>query len=168
MHLSFSHVFEIDADGYWNKLFFDVEYNRRLYLEVLKFRTFEQLELKDEPGGARTRRIRIEPGIDAPAPLRKIIGERLAYEEIGRFDPERRRWNYKVVPSVMPEKVSITGELWVEPRGERRCERRAEVDIKVSIFGVGSLFESVIEKQTRASFEQVPAYTNAFVRERGW
>src|SRR5690606_19496607 len=76
-------VFETDKDTFWNKLFFDEEYNRRLYLDALGFKGFELLELTGEPGGVRTRRIRTEPKSEAPAVVTKLIGGDISYTEEG-------------------------------------------------------------------------------------
>lgn len=161
-------VFETDKDTFWNKLFFDEEYNRRLYLDALGFKGFELLELTGEPGGVRTRRIRTEPKSEAPAVVTKLIGGDISYTEEGRFDPATGIWKYEIKTSKLTDKISITGTFWVEPRGDKKIERFCENDIQVKIFGVGGTVESFIEKTTRDSYAKTEAFTNAFIREKGY
>lgn len=160
-------VFETDADSYWSKVFFDPEYNKRLYLDALGFKGFELLELTGEHGGVRTRRIRVEPKTDAPAVVSKLIGGDITYVEDGRFDPKTQIWSFTTTPSKLADKIRISGKFWVEPRGEKRIERACETEIEVKIFGVGGAVESFIEKTTRDSYAKTEAFTNAFIREKG-
>lgn len=160
-------TFETDADTYWSKVFFDPEYNKRLYLDALGFKGFELLDLTGEHGGVRTRKIKVEPKTDAPAVVTKLIGGDITYVEEGRFDPATKIWSFQTVPSKLSDKIRITGKFWVEPRGDKRIERLCETDIEVKIFGVGGTVEGFIEKTTRDSYAKTEAFTNAFIREKG-
>lgn len=167
MKFTVRNTFETDVDTYWDRIFFDPEYNRRLYLEALGFKGFELLELTGEPGEKRTRKIRTEPAADAPAVVRKLIGESLTYTESGSFDPSTGVWTYQIVTNKLSDKVSIGGRLWAEPKGEKRCERIAEVEVVVKVFGVGGAIEKFIEKTTRDSYVKASAFTNRFIAEKG-
>lgn len=162
------HTFNTDLDTYWSKIFFDAEYNTRLYKEVLQFPTFEILELKEQPDGSRIRRLKIEPKADIPGPVKKIFGDAIIYLESGRFDPAAKRWTYKVETTKMADKINIGGEFWAEPRGEKKIERICQVSCDVSIFGIGGLVEGVIEKTTLDSYEKAYAFTNKFIAEKGY
>lgn len=160
-------IFETDRETFWNRVFFDAEYNRRLYLEGLKFKDFELIELTGEPGGVRTRKMRTEPQSEAPAVVTKLIGGSLSYVEEGRFDPATMRWTYTITTSKLADKVKIGGTFWVEPRGDKRVERICDCEVSVKIFGVGGAVESFIEKTTRESYETAAKFTNDFIREKG-
>lgn len=161
-------VFETDEETFWNRIFFDPEYNQRLYLDALKFKGFDLLEITGEPGGARTRKIRTEPRSEAPAVVTKLIGGSLSYVEEGRFDPATKKWTYTITTSKLADKVKIRGTFWVEPRGDKRVERVCECEVEVKIFGVGGAVESFIEKTTRESYEDAAKFTNAFIKEKGY
>lgn len=167
MKFTVRHAFDTDLDTYWNKIFFDAEYNRRLYEDILKFKSYKQLEQRDTGGGAITRTLRLEPGFDAPAVIQKLLGDKFFYTEVGNFDPVKKRWRYVITPSTLPDKVGISGDFWAEARGGTKIERIAECDITAKIFGVGGMLESFVEKQTRDSYEKAAAFTNAFIREKG-
>lgn len=160
-------VFDTDVDTYWNRLFFDAEYNERVYREALGFKDFTVLEQSGEPGGPRTRAMRTEPAAEIPAVVRKLIGDSLGYTERGSFDPATKVWTYTITPGAMPDKMKIGGRLWAEPKGDKQLVRIADIHIEVKIFGVGGAVEKFIEKTTRDSYVKATEFTNRFVREKG-
>lgn len=165
-HFTVRHTFEgVDVDTFWEKIFFDQEFNRRLYLDELKFETYEVVEQQSEPNGVVTRRVRQTPRSDAPAVVKKLVGDSVSYIEEGRFDPQTKRWRYSITPSKMADKIRIGGEFWVEPKGENAVERVCTVDLEVKVFGVGKTVEGFIEKQTKDSYEKAASFTQRYIRE---
>lgn len=156
---------ETDVDTYWDAVFFDPEFNRRVYLEALGFRDFELLELTGEPGERRTRKMRSEPATELPAALRKLAGGPLTYVESGAFDPATKEFTYALELSALGDKADIRGRLRVEPKGEKRCERIAELDISVRVFGVGGTIERFIAKTIQESYAKATGFTNRFIAE---
>jgi hypothetical protein len=167
MKFTVRHIFNTDIDTYWSKIFFDREYNQRLFVDALSFPVYEVLELTEEPNGVRRRKVRTEPKADAPAVVTKLIGDSIGYVEEGVFDPAARRWAYKVTTSKLSDKIQIAGSFWVEPRGEHKIERICEIDCNVKIFGVGGAIEGFIEKSTRDTYEKATAFTNKYIAEKG-
>jgi hypothetical protein len=159
-------TFSTNEETYWSKAFFDLDYNQELYVKTLRFASYELLERKDEGGGSFSKRTRMEPPLDGPAVVKKLVGDSLSYVEEGRFDAKTRRWKYNMVPSKMADKVTIKGELWVEPKGDK-IERVCTVEVDARIFGVGGIFESFLEKQTRDSYKAVAAFTEDFIKRNG-
>jgi hypothetical protein len=158
-------TFDVDIDTFWSKVFFDPEYNRKLYEEGLKF-GYELLEKKELDGGVVERRIRTEPRLEAPAVVKKLVGDSIQYEEKGRFDPKKRVWSFKITTSKMSDKIDISGEYWVEARGNK-IERIVKTDIDVKIFGVGKAVAAFVEKSTRESYEKAARFTNTWLKEVG-
>lgn len=166
MALTLRHTIETDLDTYWGKVFFDEEYNRRLNRDALGFRQFEVVENGEKPDGTRIRRTKVLPKNEPPAVVKKLIGDAPSLEE-GSYDPKTRRYTFKITPHAMPEKIHISGSVRAEKKGERQIERIVEVDIKVSIFGVGGVMESFIEKTFKESYDQGAIFTNKFIAEKG-
>ena len=166
MQFTVRHVFHTDLDTYWNEIFFSPEYNDRMYNEALGFKGFSVLDLTGEPGGKRTRTLRMEPTAEAPAVVRKLIGDSLTYTENGTYDPETRVWTYAITLSKLSDKVTINGRLWAEPVANG-VERFAEINIEVRVFGVGGAVEKFIEKTTRDSYVKASKFTNDYIREKG-
>jgi hypothetical protein len=163
---SFRHVFECSVETFWDKVFFDEEYNRRLYEDALGFPGYEILSLEDRPDGSKVRRVRQTPKQEFPSFLRKLAGDGFSYVEDGRFDPETKHFRFQVKTSSLSDKVQIHGDFWCEPRGEGRCERICEMDFKVSIFGVGGKIEDIIRQQSERSYELAAEFTNRWLREK--
>src|SRR6476646_5329943 len=138
------HEFECDEDTFWDKLMFGEEFNRRLYFDVLKFPGFKLLEQREE-GDKRSRRVHIDPPLgNVPAPVKKVVGEKLSYIEEGTYDKKTRRYEFKVTPSTMADKTKNSGVLYTERLGEKRTARIARVDVQVKVFMIGGLVEERI------------------------
>jgi hypothetical protein len=167
MRFAIKHLLETDVDTFWHKIFFDDAFNRALCVDHLKFRIFKTLDFKQEPNGVITRRVENGPPAEVPKVVAKALGDSVNYVEEGRFDPASRKWSFSVIPAVAANKIRTVGELWVEPRGEKRIERFIEVDIQVKIFGIGSMVEQLIEKQTRDLYDRAASFTNQWIREKG-
>jgi hypothetical protein len=163
--ITLRHIFDIDLEGFW-KMFFEPEYARRLHEEGLGFKKCTEVELVREPSGAIQRKIRVDPKFDMPAPVAKILGERFYYLESGRFDPSQKRYRYTLTPSVLSDKVTISGVIWAEPRGPSSVERIVEIEAHVKVFGLGSVLEGFIEKENRAGFQRAATFSNAYLREQ--
>jgi hypothetical protein len=160
------HSMECDVDAYW-KCVFDEEYNRRLYNEVLKFRDFRVISQTEE-GPRRSRKIYLNPAVaDLPGPIAKVVGD-LSWHEEGTFDATTKRYAFQIIPASLPDKSTITGEIWCEPRGPKSVERIARLRAEVKVFMVGGLIEKRIFDDTRKSYEAAARFTSEFVREKGW
>ena len=80
------HTFDIDLERYWRDIFFDKEFNRRMYTEALGFR-YELAEMNTAPDGTITRTAKLDPPFDIPGPAKVIFPQGLGYTETGRFEP---------------------------------------------------------------------------------
>jgi hypothetical protein len=159
------HTFDCDPETFMTKTFRSQSFNKDLYIKGLEFKGYDILEDKEDADGKLHRRVRTEPKADAPAAVRKVLGDSLSYVEEGVLDPKTGRYKYTITPSKLANKVSIKGELWVEPRGEKRCERIVDVSISVDVFGVGRLIENFVEKTTRDSYDKASDWTRKWLRE---
>lgn len=163
----FDHIFECDPDTYWDKIFFDEEYNQKLFLEELKFEFWKQ-EIVERTDAVVRRVMHMRPPVgDVPATVRKVLGDRFGYKEHGTFDRVSRRYHIKVEPSASPEKTNIFGELWLEKVAERRVRRVAKIFIEVRIVFIGGIIEDRILADTARSYNRTAGFTNTWIRERG-
>jgi hypothetical protein len=167
VRFTIKHIIDTDEETFWQKIFFDEQFNRELCLGHLKFDVFRVLEMKSEGDGVITRRIQNQPPAEIPGPVKKVLGESTSFVEEGRFDPVSRKWRFKVIPAVAPDRIRTDGLLWVEPRGPKSIERVIEVETTVRVFGLGRVVEELIAGQTRASYDQAALFTNRWIREKG-
>ena len=165
MRYSIRHAFDADADTFWN-VFFDADYNRVLFTEHLKFKLYHVLEFDRRADGVIVRRVECAPAVEVPAIARKIFGDATSYVEEGRFDPKAGRFTVDVRPKVGADRVQTRLEMRVEPRGERRIERIADIDNQVKVFGVGKVIEAFIENETRRTYDAAAEFTRKWLAEK--
>ena len=161
------HVFKCSEETFWTKVFFDDEYNRRLFKEVLKFPVW-RVSKSEERGDEVLRTIEASPPIgDLPGALKAAVGDNAGYEERGVFDKEARRYRVQVIPNRMSDKISVNVEMWTESLGEGQCKRFARATATAKIFGVGGILEKKLLSDLERSYEKSAAFTNTFVSEKG-
>jgi hypothetical protein len=155
-------------EDYW-KMLFDESYLRTLYLEELKFKGFTVLEMADP-----TRKLRLEPKLNVPGVIEKLIGDRFAYEEHGTLDRAKNEWSWRMVqpsqldPKAKPKKdvVSTRGTTRIEPAGDGKTRRTDTVHIEAKVFGIGGIIESSVIKELHASWAKEFAFLDRWLRQR--
>ena len=161
-------VFECSELTFWEKVFFDAEYNRRLFYDELHFSEWRELERKDE--GERVRRwVKASPPMgDLPGPLKAAIGDGAGYEERGVFERANRRYDANVQPNRLGDKVTVTLVFRTEPLNEKRCRRIVDGTVVARVFLIGGMLETRMVDDLRRSYEKSAAFTNRFLAEKGW
>lgn len=166
MRYTIKHTLNTDVDTFWDKIFFDPEYNEALFKKRLKFKAYDVLALEKRPDGSVRRHIDCAPAMEIPAIARKFFGDTVGYTEDGVLDPKTRKFVTEVKPKMGADKVQMRVSLWVEPRGDKKIERIVEIDSNVKIFGIGKVVEGLIEKQTRDSYDIAATFTNQWIAEK--
>ncbi len=161
------HVYNCSEETFWTKVFFDDEYNRRFFLEILKFPVW-RVAKTEERGDEVLRTIEASPPIgDLPGPLKAVIGDNAGYEERGVFNKATRRYKVQVVPNRMADKISVAVEMWTEPMGDAKCKRFARATATAKIFGIGGMLEKKLLSDLERSYEKSASFTNTYVAEKG-
>jgi Protein of unknown function (DUF2505) len=161
------HVFNCSEETFWTKVFFDDDYNRRQFTEVLKFPVW-RVAKNEERGDEVYRTIVASPPVgDLPGPLKAVIGDNAGYEERGVFNKKTHRYNVQVVPNRMSDKITVNVEMWTEPMGDKQCKRFARATATAKIFGVGGMLEKKLLGDLERSYEKSAVFTNTYVAEKG-
>lgn len=161
------HEIHCDEDTYWSKIVFDEAFNKKLFLDGLKFPGWSVLSSKDDDDKL-TRRVQVDPPVGSlPSALKKVIGDRLSYVEEGVFDKKAKRYAFKVAPSTLADKTTVKGELWCEKAGDGKIVRRCKITIEVKVFMVGSMVEDRIAADLQVSYDKGAAYTNEWLAKNG-
>jgi hypothetical protein len=164
--LTNSFVLPCRVETVW-KAYLDPAYVRALYLETLKYRGLDVLEMTES-----SRKMRVVPKLALPAPIQKLICDSFAYEDHGTLDRARNVWTWQMVQPAQlaagakpkPGIVTTRGTVRVEPIGERECRRTDELVIEANVFGIGGLIESSAEKEARAGWDLEKPMIQAWVR----
>jgi hypothetical protein len=161
-----AHEFDCSEAVFWQVSYFDDEYNRRLYLETLKFPVWRILD-QQVTDTSLQRRVEIQPLVEnLPLAMKKVVGDRLGYVEEGRLDRKANRYRFRIIPAAMPEKTEIAGEMWTEVLGPNRVRRLVDFSIEVKIMMVGKLIEQRTVDDTRATHDKVAQFLRAYLREK--
>lgn len=161
------HTYNCDPDTVWDKFFFDAEYNTRLFKEGLKFPAYEQIKFEETDTEIR-RSVEVTPELGPmPGPLKKLIGDGLGYREDGVFNKATKRYKLVITPNKLSDKVSITGEMWMEGKGDGKSTRIFTCSVNAKIFGVGGMLEKKTIEDMKKSYEVGAEFTNKYIAEKG-
>ena len=152
------HTIHVPVDGFYDQVFLNEAFNEAMYKDELGF-GYELLEWDAATG---KRRSRIEPKVDVPAVIRKILGDSVSFVEAGIYEAAANRYEFRVIPNTLAEKLKITGTMVVRAQGDH-TERIVNFDVQAKIFGVGKVLEAFIEKSTRERYDQTAEFTNRYL-----
>lgn len=165
--LRIEHTFNCSEDTYWDKVFYDEEYNKRMFLDALGFHEFKVVSLEDTSNGKR-RVVEATPEMgDLPGPLKKVVGDGIGYREEAELDRSAKRLTTKVIPNKMGDKIKIEGVIHTEPAGDNKCKRIYTAKVNVKMFGVGGMMEKRILDDMKKSYATAASFTNEFLKEKG-
>ncbi len=164
-----SAVLPCALDTFWAS-FGDESYLRALYLDELESRTFDVLEVSDT-----SRRLRIVPKMNLPAPVAKLIGESFAYEEHSTLNRASNEWTWRMVqpanldPKNKPRTDAVTmhGAGRIEASGAGQCRRTDTFSVEAKIFGLGNLIEATIHKELQRARAKEYAFLARWVEGLG-
>ncbi len=156
-----THEINCNADTFW-KVFFDRNFNENLYKESLGYVEFTITEQR-ETDSEIIRQALAKPKMDFPGPVAKLFGSGYRCTEVSRLAKSTKVWKVKLTPSTMADKIREEGSMRLEPIGDSKVRRIANIEIEAKIFGVGGLIESTMEKTRRAEWDQSASYMNAWI-----
>ncbi len=162
------HEFQCGEDTFWEKVFFDEEYNRRLFHDELHFPAWRELEKKDE-GPRVLRLVRAQPPLgDLPGALKAVVGDGVGYEERGVYDRSTHSYDAKVQPNRLADKVTVTVTMKTERLDDHRCKRLVTGTVTARIAFVGGILEQRMISDLSRSYVKSADFTNRFLAEKGW
>ena len=153
------HEFNCDQDTFWKEVFFDADFNRKLFLEHLRFEHWEVAKMEENDNEIR-RTLDIIPTVgDMPGPLKKFASD-LGFREEAVFNKKTKVHRFKVIPNKMANKLNIEGQVTVEEKGNS-VVRIVRFEVNAKIFGIGGLLEQRIIADTKVNYDKGHAYAQA-------
>jgi hypothetical protein len=160
------HTFDCSEDTLWQTLFFDEEFTRRLYKDTLRFPVWRLIEQK-VTDDTMIRKVEVQPLVEnVPGPIKKVLGDRFGYIEQGTFDKKKHRYRFRVIPTSMPDKTTIDGEMYSEPLGDNRVKRIVDFNIEVRVMMIGKMIEQKSIDDTRASYDKMAIFLRSYLKEK--
>lgn len=147
----------------YETLYFDETFNEALCEHV---RLSRRVRKHDHDGGHLVREVTVSPDREIPAPMAKILGaSRFEYTECLEYDMGQYRATWKVIPSLMPEKVDCHGTLEFK-EADGGVLRIVQGHVKVKVFGIGGVIERFIVADVERSYEKASQFANRWIAER--
>ena len=146
MNVTVRHVLPLSAEDYWQTLYTSRPFIESLYTDGLGGSDLKISRWSVHPDGGLERSLSFRPKMQAPAPVKKVLGDAFRCEEQGQFDPETATWRFQYISAALGKKLAIQGTQTAQDHPEG-CEVTCRLEVKVSIFGVGRLVEKTIASQ---------------------
>jgi hypothetical protein len=83
------------------------------------------------------------------------------------FDKKTRRYKVTVVPNKLADKLTITGEISIEPAGDKKCKRIYNTKVEAKIFGIGGMVEKRVISDIEHGYGAGAKFTNEYLAEKG-
>ncbi len=156
--------FDVSVDTYWDELTFNLDYTRRLFAEALD--CFDMVVLKNEGDRATgiKRHLRFTKPMEMPGPVMKIFGGKVTMDELAEFDPRQQTWSYRMVPSIMGDRVDIRGRVQVFPKGSG-VEQRSVNTVSCRMFGLGGVVEPFVMREAAKGHRDRYEFTLRYITE---
>jgi hypothetical protein len=151
-------LLDCSEQEFWERIFGSEDFNQYLY-EGLGF----EYELQEWNPDTGYRRAKVSPGHQMPRPVAKVLGERFSYVEEGTFDPSSERYEFRVIPSALPDRIRAEGVVVVQGISENQCERKVTVEINANVLGLGRLVETYLVASTREQYVKNAALVNEYL-----
>jgi hypothetical protein len=158
------HRFDCSVNTFWERIFFDEEFNRGMYLKHLQFQDWKVIEQR-ETDAELIRLVSVTPKVgDLPGAIKSLIGDTLTYKEQGTYDKRNRHYRVTVVPSALADKISVTGDTWAEELTPTQCKRIFVASVTVKVFGVGGIIEKRIIADLQLSYNAGAVFTADYLK----
>lgn len=166
MTLEISHrqYFEVSLETYWKELCLSLVYQERLYREALGCHAMEVLEHTGDYETGMKRRLRFTKPIDAPAAITKMFGGAVTIEEHSAFDAREQCWTYRMVPSLMGDRIDIRGRVRAVAQGSG-VEQRSDNTVACKMFGLGGIIEHFVARSTEEGNADKATFTRRYIDE---
>ena len=162
-----AHTFDCSAEDYWDKLFFDDEYNRELFLGRLRFEVWKVVSQDQDDRQIRRVIEAVPPMPDLPSVLKKVVKDGLGYRETGIFDRSTRRYELSVATKSLPGRVTITGVTTTEPIDDKHCSRVHLAHVHANVRLVGGMLETRLLDDMDKSYAKAAEFSNRWIEQRG-
>lgn len=160
MKFSMQHQFECSPERLWEV------FQSPAFEALLEERTRVRRETlwKREEGGQEVSRILCASLREMPAPMAKALGtSNFRFEQENRFDRARDILHWKVIPTVMADRVEASGTTRVQALSGGGCVRTVEGMMEVRLPLVGKAIEQKLGEQVQQSYEEAASIARELI-----
>lgn len=166
MKLHCTHEIGMSAEDFWSILHAP-DYEAAV-AEAAGLREYREIERREDED-AIYRRIRVVPEL---SPQLRALLDRITREPGGAYVEEQwrskheRSVRWKTTPPFLRDRVRVEGVVRVEPIDERRCRRVLDGEVRVRVFGLGTVAERAVVAQTVETYGRTARVAERFAPER--
>lgn len=159
-------LFPVSAETYWGKLWLNLLFLERLYTEVLGCRKIELLQQTGDAASGMKRVLRLHKLVQAPAAVQKVLGEVMLLEEHSEFDAASQSWRYRMIPERLADRMQVSGRFSLSASSQG-VEETTEDELGFKMFGVGSLVEGFMVRESKQSHAVRIAFMQRYIADNG-
>jgi hypothetical protein len=163
--LSLKQHYDVSVDTYWEELCFSLEYTRRLYAEALGCTEMSVLKNEGNRATGIKRHLRFIKAMDMPAPIAKIFGGHVTMDELGEWDAREQRWSYRMIPSIMGDRIDIRGRVQAIA-SQGGIEQRSVNTVTCRMFGLGAIVEPFVMREAAKGHSDRLRFTLRYIAEQ--
>lgn len=163
LELTVVHELSCTPARFWD-LFLEPDFTRAMIVDGLDFARCDIDPVKDK-GTVKHRHMFVEPKVDLPGPVARLIGPKLGYDEYGELDTQTQVWTFHYRLSVLSERIRMGGKLRVEAASAGKCKRIADLWVEAKIIGIGKMVERAAEKNMRDGWTRSATWMNGYLAE---
>lgn len=163
--LSLRQQYDVSVDTYWDELCFSLDYQRRLYTEALGCTEMQVLKNEGDRVRGLQRHLRFIKPMDMPAPIAKFFGGYVTMDELSGFDPAEQCWSYRMVPSIMGDRIDIRGRVQVVAHAGG-SEQRSVNTVTCRLFGLGAIIEPFAIRAAAEGHADRQRFTQRYIAEQ--
>jgi hypothetical protein len=127
----------------------------------------ELVERRALDDGRVERRVRMQPTVQLPPALAKIVGGRaITYDEVSAFDPAAKKADY-FVDSAIKDRLEVKGVVEFLPDGDGRVRRVIHAEVNARVIGLRSIIEKLIRREVESSYEKIARFMQTYIDELG-
>ena len=156
--------FACSVADYWDRVFLTEAYQERLHVEGLGFRSYCSIEHREDSRGCVHRVIEVAGVPGLPGVLQRLIPGG-GYVEKGRLVRAQDAWDFVIEPGGVGGRISIRGNVNLQPIGPERCRRTGEVRIEVRLPGLARQLSRSLTGLTELNQQRSAAFTHQFIEE---
>lgn len=159
------HVLPFPPEVFWQRVHGNSEFNDALYNQHLGHR-YEVL-VNDEATGKWLSKL--FPKVELPAVLAKAAAgkeEGFCLTEDGLLDRASGTYKFKIIPSIMSEKIDAHGQMVILPHGNGQCQRVVNFTVDVDVFGIGKIVETFVEKTVKRGYDDSGEFLQKYLAGR--
>ncbi len=139
-----------------------------VYLDGLGFVSADVEFKAGDTSASFERRLRTVSKINAPGPIKSLLGDTVTTVEDGVFDAVTRTWTFTVRDQRMKDKLAISGKVTTTPRDDGKIDQRVEMKVKSKVPLIGGQIERFAMRESTRSWAKSAEFMNQWVADRGF